>query len=77
VFETTLSSFRAYRSRLAGDYDRSVLARLLVSEEQAPLGHQLSEETMLKIHHGGSRSSRVTVAFEECALVHAVEGRYV
>ena len=39
-----------------------------VSEVQAPLGDQFSEETMRNIHHDESRPSRVTVAFEDGAL---------
>ena len=39
-----------------------------VSEVQAPLGDQFSEETMLNIHHDEFRPSRVTVAFEDGAL---------
>jgi hypothetical protein len=39
-----------------------------VSEEQAPLGHQFSEETMLNIHNDASSPSRVTVTFAEGAL---------
>jgi hypothetical protein len=39
-----------------------------VSEEQAPLGHPFSEETMLNIHNDGSSPSRVTVTFADGAL---------
>jgi hypothetical protein len=37
-------------------------------DEQAPLSHQFSEETMLNIHPDESMPSRVTVAFEDGAL---------
>jgi hypothetical protein len=39
-----------------------------VSGEQAPLGHQFSEETMLNIHNDGSSPCRVTVTFPDGAL---------
>jgi hypothetical protein len=39
-----------------------------VSEEQARLGHQFSEETILNIYNDGSSPSRVTVTFADGAL---------
>ena len=38
-----------------------------LSEEQATLGHQFSEGTMLNIHNDGSSPSRVTVTFADGA----------